>query len=81
MNITILILAGIAGSIVGYLVFRLSQNRGFALIIPLLIIAAVAVLVPPPEKQNEATVASGNSNSGAPENKAEQVSGDQGAAG
>lgn len=81
MNITILLLAGIAGSIVGYLAFRLSRNRGIALIIPLLMIASVALLVPPPEDQDEATVVSGNSNGGAPEKKAAQVGGDQGAAG
>ena len=50
MNTTPIVLAGIAGLVMGYLAFRLLRNWGIAIVTPLLLVAAVAVLMPPTRK-------------------------------
>jgi hypothetical protein len=81
MNITALILAGIAGSVLGYVVFRFSRNRGIALIIPLLIVAGVVVLLPPSEKQDAEVITASDSSSGSSDENAGQSNQDLVAAG
>ena len=56
MITTPIVLAGIAGIVMGYLTFRLLRNWGIAVITPLLIVATVAVLMPPTRKTDRSTV-------------------------
>ena len=77
MNITPIVLAGIAGLVVGYLAFRLSRNWGIAIIAPLLILAGVAVLMPSTKRPDPSTTATGPANRGASQNGVGQGSNDQ----
>ena len=65
MITTPIVLAGIAGIVLGYLSFRLLRNWGIAIITPLLIVAVVAVLVPPTRKSDPSTVGGRPRNDGA----------------
>ncbi len=82
MITTPIVLAGIAGIVMGYLTFRLLRNWGNAVITPLLNVATVAVLMPPTRKTDRSTVGVQTPDRRAPDRRAPsdtlpQVSSDQ----
>jgi hypothetical protein len=77
MITTPIILAGIAGILVGYLSFRFLRNWGIAIIIPLLSVAIVAVLMPPTRKSDPSAVGAALPDRKTPESTLGQGSSDQ----
>ena len=63
-----IVLAGVAGVVLGYLSFRFLRNWGIAIITPLLVVAVTSVLLPPAGKSDPST-----SESVLPKGKADQV--------
>ena len=50
-----IVLAGVAGVVLGYLSFRFLRNWGIAIITPLLVVAVTSVLLPPAGKSDPST--------------------------